>query len=160
MTQSQQIFQAKKKRKKKLTALSNKQMARPKSRASPKMNVICFNVSHMQGQLQLTMPARSSFMTITNVTFALINISTAKMKRIQDRPGSPVDCELVGLSHHFRCDSNSNKACPDMHGCPDEVHPGMRTCPNDTSHNISAVLDNMGCSLDNKWARGRHSKWY
>jgi len=106
------------------------------------------------------MLARSSFTTIANVVFTLININTAKMKRIQDGPGSPVDCELVSLSHHFRHDSNGNKAHPDTRVCPDEACPGMCMCPNDTSHDISAILDNMGCSLDDKWARGRHSEWY
>jgi len=70
-------------------------------------------------------------MTIANIVFALINISTAKMKRIQDGLGSPVDCKLVGLSHHFHHDLNSNKVHPGMHMCPDEARPGVHMCPDE-----------------------------
>jgi len=93
------------------------------------------------------------------------------MKRKRNEPGAPVDCELVGLFHRSRRNSDNDKAhpeacvCPDevhpgAHVCPDEAPPGVRVCPNDTSHDVSTMLENMGCSLDDRWARGRHNERY
>jgi len=108
---------------------------------------------------------------IENATSALINISTAKMKRKENEPGAPVECELVGLFHCSHRDLDNNKvhpevcicpdeACPGVRVCPDEVHPGMHMCPNDTSHDVLTMLENTGYSLDDRWARERHNECY
>jgi len=165
------MFQAEKRKRNKLTALSNKQTARSKSRASPEMNRICLNAFRMQGWSQSTMLARNLSATIANTASALINISTAKMKRKRNKPGAPVDCKLVGLFHCSCRNSDNDKAhpeariCPDKarpgaHVCPDEAPPGVRACPNDTSHDVSTMLENTGCGLDDRWARGRHNEHY
>ena len=169
-TKSANVSSRKKKRNK-LTALSNKQTARSKSRASPKMNRIRLNAFHMRGWSRSTTPARNSSAAITNAASALINISTAKIKRKRNEPGAPVDCKLVGLFHRSCRNLDNNKAhpearvCPDKarpgaRMCPDEVPPGMCVCPNDTSHNMSTMLENTGCGLDDRWARGRHNEHY
>jgi len=135
------------------------------------MNRIHLNVSCMQGQSQSTTPVRNSSMAIANTMSALINISTAKMKRKRNKPGAPVNCKLVGLFHHSHCDLDNDKAHPEVHicldkahpgarMCPDEVHPGVRMCPNDMSHDMLTILENTGCSLDDRWARGRHNECY
>ena len=90
------------------------------------------------------------------------------MKRKRNEPGGPVDCELAGLFHRSRRDSNHNKAQPEARVrpdearpgprvCPDEVRPGVRMCPNDTSHDVSAMLENKGCE---RLVRGRHNEGY
>jgi len=93
------------------------------------------------------------------------------MKRKENKPGAPVDCELVGLFHRSCRDSDNDKAhpeacvCPDkarpgVRVCPDEAPPGVRACPNDTSHDVSTMLENTGCGLDDRWVRGRHNERY
>jgi len=165
------MFQAEKRKRNKLTALSNKWTARSKSRASPEMNRIRLNTFRMQGRLRSTMPARNSSAAIANAASALINISTAKMKRKRNEPGAPVDCELVGLFHRSRHDLDNDKAHPEARVCPDEVRPGVRVCPdevppgvhacpNDTRHDMSTMLENIGCGLDDRWARGSHNERY
>ena len=155
------MFQAEKRKRNKLTALSNKWTARSKSRASPKTNRICLNVFRMQGRLRLTTLVRNLSVAITNTVSALINISTAKMKRKRNEPGAPVDCKLVGLFHCSCRDLDNDKVHPEVRVCPDEVHPGacicpdeappgMCACPNDTSHDVSTMLENMGCGLDDR----------
>ena len=93
------------------------------------------------------------------------------MKRKENEPGAPVECELVGLFHCSHRDLDNNKvhpevcicpdeACPGVRVCPDEVHPGMHMCPNDTSHDVLTMLENTGYSLDDRWARERHNECY
>jgi len=137
MWQSQQTFQAKKKKKKGLTVLSNNQTTNPRRNTSPEFEPKRTIVLYSQTAFAMLSAMQSSSVELQNIAFALKKLSYARMKQNENAPGSLVHCKSVCPLYYVYGDPNEDGACP-----------GICTCHNKVSHKTLAVMANPGVALE------------